>query len=470
MLNFISKNKVIGFILLIILALIPYFYLSAFAHPIADDFLYAVLSRKMGIINGMFFLYKSWSGRFVSNITELLNPLVWDSFTYYKIMPLILFLLTFLSAYFLIHKLFGKILKKLEVVLAALFILLIYVFQLPTLTEGFYWFSGSCEYQLSVVFSWILIGLLISYFQKKSFVNKLILSFVIIFINIILIGLNETYVLILCGLYLCAFFISIYRKQQSKIFWLILFSISLIVSIFSLLAPGNAVRGSNFESEHFNFIKSFIFSMLQIPRFFFSWISNVPFILGTFLIFPLTIKLGKKFDFIRNHFYIHPLLASLSLPLIIFVCVFPAYWATGILGQHRTLNIAYSLFIFLWFGVVCCWTNFLEQKECLPQIAIHSKWQTVFIIFIIVSMTITCNGYNALTDIIYGKAQKFDKIMFERYSIMKQAKEQSIKCCEFKEIDDKPATLFFIDITSNENHWINRGYEEYFGMKARIKQ
>jgi|GEM_PF-1199038 len=469
MIKFISKYKTSGFILLIIIALSPYFYLSFFAHPIADDFLYAILSRKMGIVDGMFFLYKSWSGRFASNVTELLNPLVWNSLTFYKIMPLVLFILTFLSAYFLASNLFGKILKKSEVILTALFILLIYIFQLPTLTEGFYWFSGSCEYQVSVVFSWILIGVLISYFQQKSFVKKMFLSGLIIVINIILIGFNETYVLILCGFYLCAFIISIYHKQQYKYFWLILFLISLIVSIFSLMAPGNAVRGSNFEGEHFKFVKSFVFSMLQVPRFFFSWISNVPFILGTFLIIPLTIKLGKQFDFIRNHFYIHPVLASILLPLIIFLCVFPAYWATGILGQHRTLNIAYALFILLWFGVVACWTNFLEQKKCLPQIAINSKWQTIFIIFIIMTMVLTGNGYNAFTDIIYGRAQKFDRIMLERYSIMKQTKAQSIKCCEFKEIEDKPVTLFFIDITRDENHWINRGYEEYFGVKARIK-
>ena len=44
--------------------------------------------------------------------------------------------------------------------------------------------------------------------------------------------------------------------------------------------------------------------------------------------------------------------ASFLLLFVIFFSSFLPYWVSGILGQHRTLNVAYFMFIILWFSTI----------------------------------------------------------------------------------------------------------------------
>jgi len=80
--------------------LVPYIYLSFFIHPAADDYNYAVLTINNNWFSEYFNQYFTWNGKYSSNCLVLLNPIAFKSISIYRIIPLLLILLTFLSIYF----------------------------------------------------------------------------------------------------------------------------------------------------------------------------------------------------------------------------------------------------------------------------------------------------------------------------------------------------------------------------------
>jgi hypothetical protein len=185
----------------------------------------------------------------------------------------------------------------------------------------------------------------------------------------------------------------------------------------------------------------------------------------------LSNKLSKKATLFSNSFYLTPLLSSAFLLLIIFVCVFPAYWSTGILGQHRTVNTAYFFFIILWFINLTVWINYFKNKANI-NFSLNNTIKLIFVLIIWLDISFTRNGYGAAMDIFYNKARNFDKQMTRRYQIIEQNKETDNEFIYFKPIQEKPNTLFVLDITDNPEHWLNRGYIIYFksGQKKIMKR
>jgi hypothetical protein len=78
------------------------------------------------------------------------------------------------------------------------------------------------------------------------------------------------------------------------------------------------------------------------------------------------------------------------------------------------------------------------------------------------TLTFTNNGYGAAEDIFKGKAKRFDQLMSERYITLEKAKSSPEQNIYLRTIDDRPNTLFVIDISNNPNHWINTAYSMFF--------
>jgi hypothetical protein len=139
-------------IAVILILLTPYFYLSFFIHPAADDFNYAYQTISKGWLNENINQYFTWSGRYTSNIFLLANPLVYDNLTVYRILPIVFIVLTFFSFYFLLASVYNNLINKKTLIIISLTITLFSLFSMPDLAEGIYWYTGSVIYQSSVIF------------------------------------------------------------------------------------------------------------------------------------------------------------------------------------------------------------------------------------------------------------------------------------------------------------------------------
>jgi len=252
-----------------------------------------------------------------------------------------------------------------------------------------------------------------------------------------------------------------------KAFAIFLFLVALFSSFFVFIAPGNELRARFFENNH-QFINSIFLSFLQTIRFIFAWISNLPFILLSFLFIVVTKEKNENIEILNISSYRKLILLSLLIPFVVFLCIFPAYWSTGILGQQRTVNVACFLFIVLWFIILSLWINYYRENPILMNIEKSLKKRSLKILFIIslITMLVTKNGYNTFTDIFYNKVYNFNKEMNERYDLIAEAKRKSSYIIVFKPLLNKPSAIFILDLTSDSSHWINSGYQSFYGLKS----
>jgi hypothetical protein len=152
---------------------------------------------------------------------------------------------------------------------------------------------------------------------------------------------------------------------------------------------------------------------------------------------------------------------------VIFLSAFPAYWSTGILGQHRTVNSAYFFFLVLWFMNLTVWVNFLMDKKITANVSNFAEryFSVLFIVMVLFSF-ITGNGYVAVGDLLSGRTKNFDRQIEQRYEKLQMARQHPDKACLLDSLQNKPASLFVLDISADENDWVNRGMAAYYGIGA----
>jgi hypothetical protein len=299
--------------------------------------------------------------------------------------------------------------------------------------------------------------------------NKIFHAIICILLAIIAAGSNEIVMVVLLVFHLILSGKAIVSHKQSRTYYLILSALVVTASVFSFTAPGNAVRAGYFENNHL-FLYSIGMSLLQTIRFLSNWMSNLPFIFLSFLFIIYTKDISTKVGLFKNPGLKHLVLFGLSLPSVIFISVFPPYWSTGILGQQRTVNVGFFLFILFWLLNLNLWTSYFKEHYIFINLEkiINKRSKVVLFITAIIVMSATKNGYNASTDIFYRKAFMFDREITLRNKLIKESKEKGIYHISIEPLKNNPPTIFVLDITTDSSNWINSGFACYYGLKSVI--
>jgi hypothetical protein len=259
-------------------------------------------------------------------------------------------------------------------------------------------------------------------------------------------------------------FILIWNKKQNHKFYdiTILFLIGLMAIIISFMAPGNYARESAYHDNH-HFFHSLFFTFLQTFRFFFDWISNLPFILSMVLVLFFVAERKEKFQVLAA---INEKVLILLIAVVFFFFIFPPYWSTGILGQHRTINVACFYFLILSF-LFTATISFKFSEEIKKYSQVFKKFHVYFFITSFFCLATTRNGYTTITDILHNDASNYDKEMQHREETLAKA-ENKEKTILLKSLSTKPASLFVMDLSSDSAHWVNYFQAKYFGVKAIV--
>ena len=407
------KNKTYLFLGLLLLAIFPYGYLSFFAQPIAEDFGFAHYYQKSEFLALLKNSYLKMNGRYIANILMYLNPLSFNQFTVYKLVPLLLILFTLLGSFFLVNQLFHFISTIKKVIISFVFTLL-YLHNLPIISEGVYWYTAAVIYQGGIICSLFYIALFIKAISHKN--NFRITTF-LTFFSFLLCGFNEVLTLMIVFFLLIITIIAFLNKRAERktILWQFIFAL-LFASIL-IGAPGNSIREGMYENNN-NLMYSLFYSILQVARFSFSWFFSLGLITASFLYFLLHKEWKKHSDVVMSSFYLNRWVSLILLLATVFISVFPPYWATGILGQHRTLNVAYFFFLIMWFINLSVWLNYFNEKV---NMKIIDQQQHKIALLFLLGILLTGNGYDALVDIFSGDVSQFNKTLNERHVALKEA-------------------------------------------------
>lgn len=424
--------------------------LSAFVHPMADDWSYAHQGRTRELGPWLISEYLHWNGRYLTNVFVGRGPLVLglDALPLYRVVPIALLGLTVLAMRSVAVSVVGGGGRAwwIGITLAGL-----YFHGMPDIADGLYWYTGAITYQLGNVLLLFLLARCIS--RRSGVVNMLLI--------LATAGCSEVHMVLSSLLVASAPAMDLLRRQPvSPSHWMELAVATACTSIV-VLAPGNSVRAALFNGTH-DILHSGWMSLLQTFRFGGTWLLDPALLLCSLIFFPL------QRQWIAEHpdrAWPSPWFTTIGLGAVIFLCAFPAYWGTGILGQHRTMNVAYCFFLLLWFANIIAWDRALLQRRW-PQLPSTTIATATLPIVAGLALLLTGNTGRGLYDLLSGNALRYDQQLLARYALLEQARSTGIEP-HLPPIVDVPSTLPLYELRADPHDWVNQCYALYFGLEGK---
>jgi hypothetical protein len=439
-----------GYVLLFLLVatLLPFFILSLYNHPSADDYSETFTTRQNGFWGFQKLWYFTWSGRYFDNILLSINPLVYGANWAYKFNAIILLSLFVTATYWLSGRLF-KSSDKVNKIAFTFFFVLAFIFLLPDVGQGIFWQSGSYTCFSAEILTVFLMGSMLSYYQSGNEKWYFAISCLLVIAVIGLYELNMIYTDIFIAIVLA---ISVIRKRKLK-FPALLFTIAVLFSLLEVTAPGNAKRGEFFPNAHhflFSIKESFLYGNTLLMH----WL---PFM---FLISLLLVDLLSKGiswnTTLDNVFSVPPLLSLMACLFIPFIGLVGCYWAQGARPVSRTVNV-----IYFYFEIGMIYFSFSSLKYIIkkrPGFKVPAYIKVPLILIFLFVLRIN-NISLAYRDIVLGGASAYSKERVARDEFLMNFKGDS---CIVEPIKKVPDSFYFEDITADQNFWINTAYNGYY--------
>jgi Family of unknown function (DUF6056) len=334
---------------LLTFALAPFLALSFFAHPAADDYVFAIKLRELGFIGAQYDWYIHWTGRFVSS--ALISAASYD-LRWYPIVPLCLLSGLAVAVLLLVRAVSARHAALGDQLLATLAALTIYVSHMPSPAHGLYWASASVTSQAGNIFFLLAVGLVVAH--ERGQIRALTCA---VFGGLLLAaagGSNETTMVAVVLLTVLALWSALVFGIPARRVSIALLAAALSSAAVVIGAPGNALRQMHYPSPG-----APVDALLGAGRYAIemslAWALQASVLSAVLLLLPWVarIPLPERVQTILGRW--PPLsLASLSLlPSAILVALaLPSLAATGAPPIRRTENIVLAVFLLVLFAAL----------------------------------------------------------------------------------------------------------------------
>jgi hypothetical protein len=443
------------------LLILPYLVLAAFAHPMADDFTYAFDTQRDGWWAAYRAQYANWNGRYMSNVFELANPLVWGSITCYRMVAVAMIFGTAWAAYLFIRALTRDAWTRAVACAAAALFTALFVATVPALGESLYWYTSTATYQLSAILAVVQAALVIRAFSAEGAhgAARLAIAWLLL---LAVAGMNEVAMLLMAAFYAVLLVAGLVDgRRRVAVAAGVMLAGAVASGLVVWLAPGNGVRSAMYPVRH-NMVRSLALTALQTVRFGAEWTTSGPLILASLLYLPTGASLARRTPIFRAMTRFDVATLALCACLTIPIAVFPPYWATGVLGQHRTTSVTYMVFLLVWFTVLTA--VFADGELPAPTgLIADRRLRAAAAVLLIGSVGLTHNGYRVALDIATGRAAEFNRELNARYDALRACSRTRESPCIIRPLTSKPEAFYIVDVSSEPGDWVNTGYAYYFG-------
>jgi hypothetical protein len=423
--------------------LLPFLILSAFSNPAFDDYCHAAGVLKFGFFRAQSYAFNGWSGRYLANLLLGLTPYTFDdligNFTVYKAVAVAIIILTFASVFAFVAVLLNSGASLGEKLVAAGLITALFSNNMPDVTEGYYWMPGSVSYQLPNILTLFLFAAAIKAPECSRVIKGILLTLSAI-LTVAIVGSSETsmcFLLFAVGLVTWKVLRAGGRNRRQ---WLMLFGLAVVCACVVISAPGNAIRSSHFPDKHRLFF-SLGMSLLQAGRFIGGWVLNPAFGLSTIIFITIAWKLAPGNSLLKNRLHLHPFSSLAVLLVFVLLGLFPPYWATGSLGQYRSVNTAYFFFLIGWVINVAVWVSYFREKRVGWGLDLPGYFYPVVLLLVSAALSLTNNTRSAFTDLIHYRAYRFDRAVRLRHSQLEGCARSRVADCQIQGITELPDTV-----------------------------
>ncbi len=438
-----NKKHILLLIAAAITALLPYVCACLYIVPLADDYCNAWEAlRYADLLAGVQHLYLKMNGRFASHFFLLLVPM---DLVYYRLAAFVVMIASIAVYYWAASRLISS---RLSALLTALVLELFFLFQLPDLSEGAYWYSGYMIYQLSALV-FISTILLVHSVVKNTSSNstlRFVKALIAAALAFITAGFNEPIAVISFLYFLSLTALAIFQKKPWNLlglYWLVS-TAGMLVLVYS---PGSAIRASHYHIDR-SVIKVLAMTHLQIIRFAADWVSNLPFVLLALIVL---VRADRVRTGILKSIKLWWLIAAIYL--VFLSCILLPYWFTGMLGQQRTVDLAYYLIIPL---AILSLIKISQSKFYFTLLSFLSgqRMITAFIAAAIFFMAVTKNGYKISYDLVSGTLPQYAAEQQGRAQLLSvHLHEDSYK---LPPVEHKPLSITLYDESRPDMQWVQK--------------
>jgi hypothetical protein len=456
--SFFEKNTLVSILFLSIL-LAPFILVTKYNLPSYDDYAVPEIINKMGYFKTQWHWYLNWTGRYSADfIIGLIHPMIYSKsgialYGFFSAIILIGFVIA-------LYKFLASLLpsaslgNKLSALTGLLFI---YLFEMPSPTEGFYWMVGAWTYTFGVIIALQLGTELINYTKKTS---KLRL-FYLILLAVLLPGTSEVIDLIFLSSYcLVLSLVCVQRREIERINFLIL-GILAVFTLISFLAPGNAARalsvveaGAASKDPSIVLPETFKYAIKHIVQ----WVVLGPFMIIAFLSISYIPNLKNDLLKLVNNWvkFGYWIIAS-NLFVIIFI--FPVLWSSGIAPDriYNPIALYYIIVTLLSFMFLFNLLRINRFELPMPAALIISAFLFGY----------TLSSQNRISriwiEVRTGEAKAYYAEMQEIYAMCKSNPGEKIVIRPMK---NRPNTIFINDLHINQNHWENQFFSKFHGIES----
>ena len=328
---------------------LPLLLTSFYNRPIRDDLVQpypaAVAYRETGSaiqafiasLNETIRLWNTRTGIYSSMFVSIFAPFI-INYTYCFFHPIFLTVLMIFAIYKAVKclHLISKDIPTSYIWLITMILSIMLQTTMPSIFEGYYWYSGAMNYTFFFILSLLLFACLISSIVTQTQKRRL-LTVCLYCIDFFFIGganwITPTYSIVIYGLLI----IWIIFQNKQKIYLLPFFFL-LIGYLLAIVAPGNAYRQA-FIGERLPLWKAFLSSFQYALSF---CTDNWQYYLISLLLIPVFFHLKKYVPKLPKYLLLMPLCSICILAAAYFPLVYSTY---SIMYRHR--NIIFFVFSIL---------------------------------------------------------------------------------------------------------------------------
>ena len=465
----------------------PLFWLSQYNYPSGDDYVVFTEAHSLGTLGATKWWYLNWSGRYANFFLQSLFPDYDVWLAAYKVIPIALFLLGFACLFSLTRAFFGAGFSQKEAFTISTCLYIFLVGITPDITTGFYWLPSNILYFGSVFTTLLILAVYIRLEAATVPSIRAMLSVIALVLIAFLAGLNEISMMLFIGTVgLVSYFrIIIFKKFPGL--GVMLLACSILLALFSFLAPGNSIRASSMAGDA-RLIKSLVGAIGSTLYLFAGLFSSTPLLLasGLYLVFLEANRnrlrhLFPSLSEIRWYWILVFLLCAFTVTSLVLFAV------VGVRGlAERVRNVYVYSFVVGWFFALT--VLFVNLSSAGFRFSIP-KWVTgllaaAIVVFLVTGFELQLNPgngipsanliqkifgvittksvyTNAYLDILSGRATMYSR-QNEQTTI--RFREARGECVEFPPVSHAPETIF-VPFVKYPNTWCATKFAPLYGTR-----
>ncbi|MFI3283613.1 MAG: DUF6056 family protein [Erysipelotrichaceae bacterium] len=475
-----KKNKEKWTLMIIIfLMVLPILMIAIYNRPVADDYDYTYLTAKTFAENGFDWFkiiasawqtnmsfYNNWQGLYTSAFLLSLAPNIFGE-QFYGLGTYIIVLFMFICTYIFTSILSNTLTdckNKVVNLFVAFFLTFVFIQCMPSYLEGLFWYNGAANYIPFAFLNFIVWSLLFKIYLLKEVKHKSLLILLTTIMSFVISGGNHVTAFANI-LFLFSLSILFIIQKRKEIFPPLVSAI--IGFVIVMIAPGTAIRSAALGHNGNVFI-SIIAALYKSLGVINGWI-NLSFILFLIVMTPILYRIVKENKF--NFSFKYPLLLVIAEYLFISAMYSIPFYSMGGFGEGRIYNVIWITFIFLSIIAYAYFLGWLSKKTNISLPIIKFKHlEFVLTLSCILFMGIygsTDQGltFIAVTELISGEAKAFSVEMDARIALYN---DDSLTEVGVSPIINKGTILYFGDLSSSTEEWVNASISEYYGKKIYL--